>query len=101
MCSSEVGLQGAERQIATIEEIQRFDNLPMTVTFLGGEDGQQPESRIFSVDAANDDGSTTWRMAEVKGNAPGLGRLMNKKTKERRWHLTMDQIINVQLYIEP
>lgn len=86
--------------MATFAEIERFSELPMTATFKG-EGEEAPVKRIVAVvslDEASE--GVVWRLADVKGNAPGMGRPMNKKTREQRWETTMADLEAVHLYIE-
>ena len=74
----------------------------MTVTFRSEEDGDQtPQPRIVTLESKDDErGEMVWKLADVKGNSPGLGRTMNKAMRAQRWSTNANDILRMQLYIE-
>lgn len=45
-------------------------------------------------------GLTVWRLAEVKANAPGKGRVMSKKQKEARFEIHLSCVSRIRVFVD-
>jgi hypothetical protein len=66
-------MQGAERLLQW-DEIARFRELPIVVTFIDQtNDKTETVTRVLEVDELDKEGDgVVWRLASVKGNSTGL-----------------------------
>lgn len=66
-------MQGAERLLQW-DEISRFRELPIVISFTAQTDGKtETMTRVLEVEELDKEGdAAVWRLADVKGNSPGL-----------------------------
>ncbi|CAN6454414.1 unnamed protein product [Victoria cruziana] len=101
----EVSSPGAERLLKMPEDLERFKDLPMQVTYVEHDFKLRNQQKVgvFLLDSIEaEEGFCTWRLANVKENrdALGKGRPLNRKQKEWRLKLPFQHIRLVKLYLE-
>ena len=105
----EVSSPGADRRLRLPEELQRFADLPLDVTYAkpaaGGEGGDGAGlSRTTEVLVLKDppaEGATvwTWKVADVRANRP-QGKKLTTKMKKRDIVTTLDQLLEVRIHVD-
>lgn len=66
-----VRIQGAERPVEW-NELERFGALPLWVVFTDGGDDSEPITRTHVLEIEEmQEGTATWKLADVKANSPG------------------------------
>mmetsp|Transcript_19424 Transcript_19424/g.50414 ORF Transcript_19424/g.50414 Transcript_19424/m.50414 type:complete len:350 (+) Transcript_19424:1687-2736(+) len=97
--SLEVSSPGAERTLALPQDLQRFGSLPLRVEYTDTTGAHMNQAlQLESYDETS--GLTVWRLAEVKANAPGKGRGMNKKQKEARFEIPLARITRIRVFVD-
>ncbi|KAF5828055.1 hypothetical protein DUNSADRAFT_18278 [Dunaliella salina] len=97
--SLEVSSPGAERTLALPQDLKRFGSLPLRVEYTDATGAQMNQAlQLESYDEPS--GVTVWRLAEVKANAPGKGRGMNKKQREARFEIPLARIFRIRVFVD-
>jgi ribosome maturation factor RimP len=121
----EVSSAGAERQVRVPQDLGRFQDLPMRVSYDPAAAVVSPEPKgkdkakeagplqqqlaggmveeIFDLVAIDEaKGTTTWRTADVRANRTHLkkGQPLGKKVKDRRVELPLGSLHKVHLHID-
>ena len=113
---------GAERQLILPGDLSRFQSLPLRVEYKSPEDGadiiqviahelghynfkllnrfsiQIQVMELLTYDEAS--GTTEWRLAEVKANAPMKGRKMSKKQKDLRFNIPVASLVRIRIHVD-
>ncbi len=100
----EVASPGAERQLRLPLELERFRDLTMKVTYAARaeEDGVEgTRTKVLDVEDIDEDGSPTFKLADVEENRPQAkkGQGMNKKQRDWRLKLDVGDISKANLYV--
>lgn len=99
----EVASPGAERKLTIPEDLSRFRELKMKVTYNDDEnDNPENETMILNVeDFEEENGLVVFRLADVQENRPPKkGMPMSKKKKEWRKKVKYVDIASANLYID-
>jgi len=99
----EVASPGAERKLTIPEDLSRFRELKMKVTYNDDEnDNPENETMILNVeDFEEENGLVVFRLADVQENRPPKkGMPMSKKKKEWRKKVKYVDITSANLYID-
>ncbi|KAL8106083.1 uncharacterized protein LOC141678072 [Apium graveolens] len=100
----EVSSPGAERLLKVPDDLQRFQDMPMRVSYVDDVDTKCPEkTMIFYLDAIEtESGSCVWRLADVKENRDpaAKGRPFSRKQKDWRLKLPYGMVKKVTLYLD-
>lgn len=100
----EISSPGAERLLKVPDDLQRFQDMPMRVSYIEDIDTKCPEkTKIFYLDAIEtESGSCVWRLADVKENRDpaAKGRPFSRKQKDWRLILSYGMIKKVTLYLD-
>ncbi|XP_074376911.1 uncharacterized protein LOC141718429 [Apium graveolens] len=100
----EVSSPGAERLLRVPDDLQRFQDMPMRVSYVDDVDAKFPKkTMIFYLDAIEtESGSCMWRLADVKENRDpaAKGRPFSRKQKDWRLKLPYGMVKKVTLYLD-
>eukprot|EP01018_Ginkgo_biloba_P031237 Gb_22791 [translate_table: standard] len=103
----QVSSPGAERLLRVPQDLERFKDLPMQVSYLEEITEANPSSKeqdgIFQLDCLDlDSGYCMWKLANVKVNreASGKGRSLSRKRRDWRLRLPLSSLRLVRLYLE-
>ncbi|KAK1381085.1 DUF150 domain-containing protein [Heracleum sosnowskyi] len=100
----EVSSPGAERLLKVPNDLQRFQDMPMRVSYIEDVDTKCLEKTgIFYLDAIEtESGSCVWRLADVKENRDpaAKGRPFSRKQKDWRLILPYGMVKKVTLYLD-
>ncbi|WOH13436.1 hypothetical protein DCAR_0832946 [Daucus carota subsp. sativus] len=100
----EVSSPGAERLLKVPNDLQRFQDMPMRVSYIEDVDTKCPEkTSIFYLDSLEtESGSCVWRLADVKENRDpaAKGRPFSRKQKDWRLKLSYAMVKKVTLYLD-
>lgn len=103
----EVSSPGAERLVKVPDDLERFKDLPMYVSYVEETSDAKPGSKVqegvFQLDCVHLElGQCTWKLANVKLNkeASGKGRSLNRKQRDWRLLLPFTSLRLVRLYME-
>ncbi|XP_078163803.1 uncharacterized protein LOC144558794 isoform X2 [Carex rostrata] len=106
----EVSSPGAERLLKVPEDLNRFKELPMCVQYLNTPEDESAKQNyekekegIFLLESIEHETQhCVWKLADVKENraAAGKGRLLSRKQKDWRLHVSFDAIKRVMLYLD-
>lgn len=101
----EVSSPGAERLIRVPEDLLRFKDFPMVVSYVEGGAGakSQEKSGVFLLDSIETDSEQcVWKLADVKENRDpeSKGRPMSRKRKDWRLKLPYSMLKRVTLHLE-
>lgn len=103
----EVSSPGAERLVKVPDDLERFKDLPMYVSYVEETSDTKPGSKVqdgvFQLDCVSLElGQCTWKLANVKQNkeALGKGRTLSRKQKDWRLLLPFTSLKLVRLYME-
>ena len=84
----EVASPGAERKLRLPEDIPRFADLTMRVTYVD-PDGDEPQTKVLMItDIDETEGVATWKLADVEENRPQAKKGQGMNKKQREWRLT-------------
>eukprot|EP00195_Chlamydomonas_chlamydogama_P009484 CAMPEP_0202893122 /NCGR_PEP_ID=MMETSP1392-20130828/2755_1 /ASSEMBLY_ACC=CAM_ASM_000868 /TAXON_ID=225041 /ORGANISM="Chlamydomonas chlamydogama, Strain SAG 11-48b" /LENGTH=336 /DNA_ID=CAMNT_0049577329 /DNA_START=27 /DNA_END=1038 /DNA_ORIENTATION=- len=97
--SFEVSSPGAERQLVLPDDLNRFAELPLRVEY-SNEQGGATTQVLELVEYDVEGGSTTWRLADVRANAPTKGRGLSKKQKGQVVSLAVSQLQRVRIHVD-
>lgn len=102
-CDVKVSSPGAERLIKVPDDLSRFKDRPMRVSYIEEMNSRKVEKNgIFfmeSIDAES--GSCVWKLADVKENRDpaSKGRPLSRKQKDWRLKLPYAMVKKVILYL--
>uniref|UniRef100_A0A803KVM7 DUF7912 domain-containing protein n=1 Tax=Chenopodium quinoa TaxID=63459 RepID=A0A803KVM7_CHEQI len=101
----EVSSPGAERLLRIPEDLLRFKDFPMVVSYVeeGTEAKSQEKSGVFLLDSIETETEhCVWKLADVRANRDpaSKGRPMSRKRKDWRLKLPYSKLNRVTLYIE-
>ncbi|KAL0048485.1 hypothetical protein WJX82_004269 [Trebouxia sp. C0006] len=97
----EVSSPGAERQVRVPQDLQRFQHLPMLVTFQL-QDSNKVDTKVMELVEYNEADSTAeWKLADVRQNRSGKGvSKLSKKQSGQRWNVALEALQKVNLHLE-
>jgi len=101
----EVASPGAERRLRLPDDLARFAELPMRVTYADGQDendGAKTATRVMLIEDIDvEEGVATWKLADVEENRPQAkkGQGMNKKQREWRLIAPFDDVVAANLFV--
>ncbi|XP_051146280.1 uncharacterized protein LOC127261896 [Andrographis paniculata] len=96
----EVSSPGADRLLRVPDDLLRFKEMPMVVTYL--QDSGPSKSGVYFLDSIEaETGCCIWKLADVRENRDpaAKGRPLNRKQKDSRLKLPYLMIKQVTLYI--
>ncbi|XP_021718376.1 uncharacterized protein LOC110686101 [Chenopodium quinoa] len=101
----EVSSPGAERLLRIPEDLLRFKDFPMVVSYVeeGTEAKSQEKSGVFLLDSIETETEDcVWKLADVRANRDpaSKGRPMSRKRKDWRLKLPYSTLNRVTLYLE-
>ncbi|KAA8532887.1 hypothetical protein F0562_032996 [Nyssa sinensis] len=101
----EVSSPGAERLLKVPDDLYRFKDMPMRVSYVEEDEGArfQEKSGVFFLDSIEtESGSCMWRLADVKENRDpsAKGRQLSRKQKDWRLKLPHAMFKRVTLYLD-
>ncbi|XAR65294.1 hypothetical protein NMG60_11009367 [Bertholletia excelsa] len=100
----EVSSPGAERLLKVPDDLYRFKDMPMRVSYVEDLETKCPEkSGVFVLDSINSEsGSCIWRLADVRENRDpsARGRPLSRKRKDWRLELPYAMFKRVTLYLD-
>ncbi|XP_052186768.1 uncharacterized protein LOC127797700 [Diospyros lotus] len=100
----EVSSPGAERLLKVPDDLYRFKDMPMRVSYVEDLESKCPEKNgVFFLDAIKTEvGSCYWRLADVKENRDpsAKGRPLSRKQKDWRLELPYALVRRVTLYLD-
>ncbi|XVF85800.1 hypothetical protein PTKIN_Ptkin17bG0146700 [Pterospermum kingtungense] len=98
----EVSSPGAERILKVPDDLDRFKDMAMTVSYIEDpESNSTKKTGVFLLDSIEQE-SCVWKLAEVKENRDpdSKGRPFSRKQKDWRLKLPFDQHRMITLYLE-
>ncbi|XP_073135186.1 uncharacterized protein [Henckelia pumila] len=99
----EVSSPGAERLLKVPDDLSRFRDMPMVVSYVENSDASCPEkSGVYFLDSIEaESGCCIWKLADVKENREpsAKGRPLSRKQKEWRLKQPYHAIKQVTLYV--
>ncbi|GFQ05294.1 hypothetical protein PHJA_002673500 [Phtheirospermum japonicum] len=99
----EVSSPGADRLLRVPDDLLRFKDMPMVVSYLEKSDTKFPEkSGVYFLDSIETESRCcVWKLADVRENRDpaAKGRPLSRKQKDSRLKLSYDTIKRVTLYI--
>ena len=100
----EVASPGAERRLRLPDDLARFAELPMRVTYADGENENEAKTatRVMLIEDIDvEAGVATWKLADVEENRPQAkkGQGMNKKQREWRLVAPFDDVVAANLFV--
>ncbi|KAK6133913.1 hypothetical protein DH2020_032342 [Rehmannia glutinosa] len=99
----EVSSPGADRLLRVPDDLLRFKDLPMVVSYLEDSDARCPEKNgVYFLDSIEADSRCcVWKLADVRENRDpsAKGRPLSRKRKDYRLKLPYAMIKRVTLYI--
>lgn len=100
----EVSSPGAERLLKVPDDMQRFKDMPMRVSYVDDVEARCPEKNgIFFLESnETESGSCVWRLADVKENRDlsAKGRPLSRKQKDWRLKLPYGMFKKITLYLD-
>lgn len=86
-------VQGAERAVRVPEQLERFRELPMLVSWQG-------QQRVLAFDSLLGD-RVIWALANVGANRKVKGRvILSKKQQQERFEVPLAELESVRLYLD-
>jgi ribosome maturation factor RimP len=100
----EVASPGAERRLRLPDDLARFAELPMRVTYADRDDENEAKTatRVMLIEDIDvEAGVATWKLADVEENRPQAkkGQGMNKKQREWRLVAPFDDVVAANLFV--
>ncbi|KAL0420730.1 UNVERIFIED_CONTAM: Ribosome maturation factor RimP [Sesamum latifolium] len=99
----EVSSPGADRLLRVPDDLLRFRDMPMVVSYLQGSDSRCPERNgVYFLDTIETESRCcVWKLADVRENRDpsAKGRPLSRKQKDCRLKLPYDMIKRVTLHI--
>ncbi|OVA00826.1 Protein kinase domain [Macleaya cordata] len=84
----EVSSPGAERLLKVPDDLDRFKDMPMRVSYVEEENKNPQKDGIFLLESVEtESGECVWRMADVKENRDLLGKGRPLGRKQKDWRL--------------
>ncbi|ONK65140.1 uncharacterized protein A4U43_C07F34100 [Asparagus officinalis] len=106
----DLGLQvsspGAERLLRTPDDLDRFKDMPMLVSYVEDKtdtNNQNHTEKVLVLDSVDTESQQcTWKLANVRENrdAQNKGRPLSRKQKDWRLTLSFESIKRVNLYLD-
>ncbi|WCJ22095.1 hypothetical protein M5689_004198 [Euphorbia peplus] len=100
----EVSSPGAERILKVPDDLNRFKDMPMRVSYVEGEEHHSPEKEgVFYLETIEKELETcVWKLADVKENRDpeSKGRPLSRKRRDWRLNLAFPMHRRVTLYLE-
>ncbi|KAK9707166.1 hypothetical protein RND81_07G177000 [Saponaria officinalis] len=102
----EVSSPGAERLLMVPDDLHRFKDFPMVVSYFEETDTQpktQEKTRVFFLDSIETETEhCVWKLADVRENRDpaSKGRPLNRKQRDWRLKLPYKMLKKVSLYLE-
>ncbi|KAI7993898.1 Ribosome maturation factor RimP [Camellia lanceoleosa] len=100
----EVSSPSAERLLKVPDDMNRFKDMPMRVSYVEDLESKCPEKNgVFYLDSIKtESGSCVWRLADVKENRDpsAKGRLLSRKQKDWRLELPYAMFKKVTLFLD-
>ncbi|PSS28951.1 Ribosome maturation factor RimP like [Actinidia chinensis var. chinensis] len=100
----EVSSPGAERLLKVPEDLHRFKDMPMRVSYVDDLESKCPEKNgvFFLNSVRTESGSCVWRLADVKENRDpsAKGRPLSRKQKDWRLELPYAMFKRVTLFLD-
>jgi ribosome maturation factor RimP len=86
----EVASPGAERHLRLPNDIPRFAELTMKVTYVDpADETSEPQTRVLQITEIDEtQESATWKLADVEENRPQAKKGQGMNKKQREWRLT-------------
>ena len=100
--SLEVASPGAERKLRLPDDIPRFAELKMRVTYRDANAEGGTATRVMLIEDLDEDtGTATWKLADVEENRPQAkkGQGMNKKQREWRLVAPFADVVAANLFV--
>ncbi|KAK9855458.1 hypothetical protein WJX84_006745 [Apatococcus fuscideae] len=96
----EVSSPGVERAVRIPGELQRFQEIPMTVEY--ELDNDRLDTRVLELMECNTEtGSSLWKLADVKRNRAGKGRpKLSNKQAQQRFDIPIRNLRKVRLFLD-
>lgn len=94
----EVSSPGAERTLIIPQDLDRFKELPMRVEFMS-EVGKVNTLILKYLDR-DDEGMSSWELADVKANQSQKGRPLSKKQRQQRYSIPVAELQRVRIYVD-
>ncbi|KAL8114254.1 hypothetical protein AgCh_021197 [Apium graveolens] len=87
----EVSSPGAERLLKVPDDLQRFQDMPMKVSYVDDVDAKFPgKTMIFYLDVIEtESGNCVWRLADVKENRDPVAKGRPFSRKQKDWRLKL------------
>ena len=99
----QVSSPGAERLLRIPDDLDRFKDMPMSVSYLEENPDPKPSEKVLLLDSV-DIGSQqcVWKLANVRENrdVQGKGRPMSRKQRDWRLTLHFESIKRLTLYLD-
>lgn len=97
----EVSSPGAERQVRVPRDLERFQHLPMLVTFQL-QDSEKTDTKVMELVAYHEaDATAEWKLADVRQNRSGKGvSKLSKKQAGQRWTVALPAHLKINLHLE-
>lgn len=105
-CNLQVSSPGAERLLKVPEDLHRFKDFPMVVSYVEGDTTEaksQEKTGYFVVDSIETESEhCVWKLADIKENRDpaSKGRPMSRKRKDWRLKLPYSMLKKVALYLD-
>lgn len=100
----DVSSPGAERLLKVPDDLDRFKQMPMRVSYVENLEAQCPEKNgVFLLESIEiDSGCCVWKLADVKENRDpsAKGRPMSRKQKDWRLSLPYDMYKQITLFLD-
>lgn len=101
----QVSSPGAERVVRIPQDLERFKDLPMYVSYIetSSDSSSEEKDGILELESFDvESGSAKWKLANVRLNRDlaGKGRGMNRKQRDWRLDLSFENTRMVRLYID-
>lgn len=95
----EVASPGATRKLRVPQELARFRDLMMEVSYKDPESAEVVTKTMEITDVTDED--VEWKLADVESNRSGKkGQGMNKKSREWRMRMPLADILSARLFID-
>jgi len=103
--SLKVSSPGAERLLRVPDDLRRFKDFPMVVSYVEGDNEAKLQNRmgVFFLDSIETETEhCVWKLADVKENRDpaSKGRPLSRKQKDWRLKLPYSMLKKVTLYLE-
>ncbi|KAI3867420.1 hypothetical protein MKX03_036547 [Papaver bracteatum] len=99
----EVSSPGAERLLKIPDDLDRFKDLPMRVSYVEEENKKPVKDGVFFLESVESESEEcVWRLANVKENRDmlGKGRPFGRKQKDWRLRVPFKMLKKVMLYVD-